>query len=692
MCELHVDQPQDFMSTKKNLFDASLLEEEDSDLITFQPVLANNPLFTQCCEELHTADTSSMSANFEDTTEPENLYIVHNCREFHNHQSQFQHLFPHHALRHCTRESLEAQLEDDIQTDIEDEISKEILHLSQKLANLQARHGSQHTLDGSLPAVLSCPVTPVLTPRIRQRKADACSKKQDGIGDDGSRHKRGRMVAAKVFQGSANRTSEPGTSGNIQQSRPVFGRGCPIALNTQKVMRKEDLGRRCSSSNSNAVTHRCASSSENGQHAILEEHGEDSLAGTPSSGSIRSNVTDYTLNKRKARTLHVGVTRPQVFPDNGRRFEWVKSLRSGETGIRGSPGSAVSKQPLKLPTPRKQLGEDSESESKISLHSAHQKREALLADMTRELETRLNEFAIRTTPDSAQIPAVKDMQETRGVGRVVASRYAGFSEPGVDKDPEASIPKDASEGYGCLDKRTAVHLMKAGLTRGLTAGKKQGSYSKSKVVKSEMQGEKVKRKSVGTQHSNSDPGQPFLDKDGSGDRPEQTALTWSEMKETFETEYETFVEGPSDDPKISDLVNVTNDSQEHTPEKIATIKNSRGSPPEERTTTLSTSRVSAMRSNSKRQPMKRTYIRCIEVVVDQPVADQPMANSSTSAANQNLFTTQSQISESNKKFELQVLEGKLRSCIRLSFDHVFDHVFDHIYKYISYHVAYELNN
>ena len=664
-CELREDQPQDFMSTKKNLFDAALLEEEESDLVTLQPISAKdttmaNSLFSQCREELHTADTSSMSGNFEATTEPENLYIVHNCREFRKDKPQFQASFPHYVLGHCLEESLEAQLEDDIQKDIEDEISKEILHLSQKLANLQARHGAQHMLDGSLPAVLSCPVTPVLTPRIRQRsKGDVRSKREDVIGDEsGCRHKRGRVVAAKVFQGNANRTPESGTSEKIQQSR-LYDQGCAIPLNVQKVMRKEILGRRCSSSTSNAATYTCAPSSENVQQATQEEHGshhgDDSLAGTPSSGSIRSNVTDYTL-KPKARTLHGGVTSPQVFPDNNRRFEWVKTLRSGETGVRSSPASFVSKQPLKLPIPRKQLVEDTKSESKLRVDIAKKKREALLADMTKELETRLNELANRTTVESAQIPALKDMQATRNVRREIASRYASSSEPRVEKHPEGSTPKDVSEDYGCLDKRTAVHLMKAGLTRGL-AGKKQG-YSKSKVVKPEQLGERLrKRKSIGIQHGNSDSEQPFLDKFNSDDRPEQIPHTWSETKETFETEYETFIERPNDDPEVSDPLIVTKNSKEEYLGKIATFKISQAPPAEEGSTALSTiSRELTPRSKSKRQPVKRTFIRCIEVVVDQP-----LANRSVSAANQNLSTLQSRISDqSNKKIELEVLEGKLR--------------------------------
>ncbi|KAG0627390.1 hypothetical protein M758_2G197400 [Ceratodon purpureus] len=674
--ELHPDQPLDSMTTKKSLFDASLLQEEDFDLVTFQPVSATdtnmtNSLCTQCRGELHAADTSSMSANIEDPTEPENQFIVHNCRED---QSHIQASFPLHAPGHSTKESLEADLEDDIQRDIEDEISKEIMHLSQKLANLQARHGAQRLLDGSLPAVLSCPVTPVLTPRVKQRKADGVSRKEDGIANGGCRNKRGHAVAAKVFQGVANRTPEPGASEKVQQSRPNLGQGCAVALNLQKLMRRESLGRRCSSSNSNATTHSCAPSSENGQQGgAQEEHwshnGDDSLAGTPSSGSVRSNVTDYTHNKPKARTMHVGpgVTSPGVFPDNNRRFEWVKTLRSGsEPGIRGSPGSAGSKQPLKLPTPKKHSSEDSESERKIHLDSATKEREALLEGMTRELETRLNELATRT-PESAHLPAVQDKQGTRPLGRVVASRYASGYESRQDKHSEGSIPKDVSEDYGCLDKRTAVHLMKAGLTRGL-AGKKQDSYSKSKVAKSEKHGEKLpKTKSIGIQHGDTDPDQPSLDKHISDDQPQQTSPIWSEMKQTFETEYETFVEGPNDGPKISDLLDATKNLQEQAPrERMATTKIDQGTPLEEESSVLSKPKGSALRSKSKRQPIKTTYIRCIEVVVDQS-----LANRSASAANENLSTPQSRILQSNNVTEGGVLEGSY--CPNLDSNHLNPH-------------------
>jgi hypothetical protein len=255
-------------------------------------------------------------------------------------------------------------LENDIQRDIEDEISKEILHLSQTLANLQARYGAQRMLDHSLPAVLNCLVTPVLTPRIKHWKADCGSKKEDGIGDDGCCNKRG-VVTPKVFQRNANWTPKSRTNKKINQRRQVYGQGCARTLNMQKIMKKESLGWRCRSSNENIAMHSCAPFRESEQQVTHEEklshHGDNSLFGTLSSSSIRSTITDYTHNKSKAR--------PQVFPDNNKRFDSMKTLRFGKTSIWGSLGSIISKQPLKLLAPRKHLGEDLEFESKICLNS-----------------------------------------------------------------------------------------------------------------------------------------------------------------------------------------------------------------------------------------------------------------------------------------------------------------------------------
>jgi hypothetical protein len=159
------------------------------------------------------------------------------------------------------------------------------------------------------------------------------------------------------------------------------------------------------------------------------------------------------------------------------------------------------------------------------------------------------------------------IQETYNVGDVVVSRCASSSEPQVDKHLKDSIPKDASKDYGCLNKQTTVHLMKAGLIRRL-AGKKQDSYDKLKVVRYEIHCEKhPKRTLVGIQHSNTNPNQLFLDNHSFDDQPKQTLYTWSEMKETFETEYETFVECPNNNPKTSYLFNLTKISPKKTLEK-----------------------------------------------------------------------------------------------------------------------------
>jgi hypothetical protein len=50
------------------------------------------------------------------------------------------------------------------------QIAQEILLLSQKLANLQARYGARRPVDNNTkPAVLSCPLTPLLLDITQER-------------------------------------------------------------------------------------------------------------------------------------------------------------------------------------------------------------------------------------------------------------------------------------------------------------------------------------------------------------------------------------------------------------------------------------------------------------------------------------------------------------------------------------------
>ena len=78
--------------------------------------------------------------------------------------------------------NVEADLEDHIEREIEDEISQEILNLSQKLATLQAKLGAKRVKNGSMPAVMSCPVTPVLTPRDLKENIEEGSTQKSILG------------------------------------------------------------------------------------------------------------------------------------------------------------------------------------------------------------------------------------------------------------------------------------------------------------------------------------------------------------------------------------------------------------------------------------------------------------------------------------------------------------------------------
>jgi hypothetical protein len=62
---------------------------------------------------------------------------------------------------HCN--GITDDLDMETQRHLEEQIAQEILLLSQKLANLQARYGARRPVDNNTkPAVLSCPLTPLL--------------------------------------------------------------------------------------------------------------------------------------------------------------------------------------------------------------------------------------------------------------------------------------------------------------------------------------------------------------------------------------------------------------------------------------------------------------------------------------------------------------------------------------------------
>ena len=72
------------------------------------------------------------------------------------------------------------------------------------------------------------------------------------------------------------------------------------------------------------------------------------------------------------------------------------------------------------------------------------------------------------------------MQASRCCGRFVASRYGNTQhrapEPRMDHNHQNDSKSKSfpAENFGCLDRREALHLMKAGLTRG-PSGKNLGA-------------------------------------------------------------------------------------------------------------------------------------------------------------------------------------------------------------------------
>ena len=106
--------------------------------------------------------------------------------------------------------------------------------------------------------------------------------------------------------------------------------------------------------------------------------------------------------------------------------------------------------------------------------------------MTEMLENRLSDLAIRTTMACVQIRAPQDPGGTRSCGHVSNTKHAKYLEPAADKSTkDLGSSLLAENDYGCLDRRTVLHLRKAGLKREpIRKDTVQSSHSKPRPVRS----------------------------------------------------------------------------------------------------------------------------------------------------------------------------------------------------------------
>ena len=591
---------QDASSTEENLFEAFCFRDqlsEDYDPAFKQPTSHGNTFMTnwpgpQRYEEL---DVGMLNADLKHSAGPTSECILNNSWEPST-EATSEDAVHTKSLMQGTPATVEAELEEDIQREIEAELKKEISLLSQKLAVLQARHGAQRMVEGPLPAVLSCPVTPVLTPRdSKETNVQGSNLNQSDAGANGTRHRRGGpMVATK----QSRQKSE--WKASMRPDIPSPG------MKQNEGMIHQDFS---------------PQSNDYGQARAHEQfnHGnEHSLEGTPSSGSLHSNITDYVMKDPAIQNSHGGVPCPRVYPNNSRRFDWVKTLRSGETGSRVSSGTSVSsdKKSLQMPKTKRPIETKAECGSKNQRGTTTGNWTNDLSDMTEMLENRLSDLAIRTTMACVQIRAPQDPGGTRSCGHVLTTKHAKYLEPAADKSTkDLGSSLLAENDYGCLDRRTVLHLMKAGLKRGPIRKKivYQSSHSKPRPVRT---------CNTHKDATNGKRGETACEKVS----PEKQTQT-DELKEilqktelispnTIKTKCKTFVQFPNDRPKPSlhcdDSERLHGEATRNGNSNMLVQNNHLLSTQEK----ISQSQISTLSSKEKQHPVKTTYMRIIELVAD----------------------------------------------------------------------------
>jgi hypothetical protein len=413
---------------------------------------------------------------------------------------------------------VEAELEAEIQGQLEEEIGKEILILSRKLANLQARYGGKRMLKrGFKAAVLSCPETPLLLeasnlqnegrPEILQNKF--CSMGML-IADEALR---GRLQSTSFLQSkdlesksflrphSGERKSEVD---GIPCFRSGGSLGAPTRFPENNTQRHESDC--CNPSNftadlaSNNFHEFSARGQKVPQFQVLTnftkeslgetlKHKEASVSSCQNEGQAKANddVASDIFSSEDLNKDEVAYSNSNGdYHDSSRHFEWVKTLRSGVKGLHNSTTQGSSSSP---PVETMQIMPDCSS---IGTPVKQAPEEILLtrhcvADLPKELE------ADSTTPENKAIDtggslSAVDDHESCSLQRDVnvppsrngSQMLAKVQKRQLDSSFENRPGKTGKlsineEDTGFLDTRVALHLLKAGLKRAPSFGKRPGS-------------------------------------------------------------------------------------------------------------------------------------------------------------------------------------------------------------------------
>jgi hypothetical protein len=413
---------------------------------------------------------------------------------------------------------VEAELEAEIQGQLEEEIGKEILILSRKLANLQARYGGKRMLKrGFKAAVLSCPETPLLLeashlqnegrPEVLQNRF--CSVGMD-IADEALQ---GRLQSTSFLQSRDLESKSflrphSGERKSELDGIPCFRRGgslgAPTRFPENKTQRHESDGFNPSNFTDDLASNNFHEFSARGQKVpqfqVLTnftkgslgetlKHKEASVSSCQNEGQTKAN-DDVAIDIFSSEDLNKDEVAYSIsngdYHDSSRRFEWVKTLRSGVKGLHNStrPGSSSSP-----PVETMQIMPDCSS---IGTAVKQAPEEILLthhcvAELPKELEADSTTPENRAIDTGGNLSAVDD-HESCSLQRDVnvpprrngSQMLAKVQKRQLDSSFENKPGKTGKlstneEDTGFLDTRVALHLLKAGLKRAPSFGKRPGS-------------------------------------------------------------------------------------------------------------------------------------------------------------------------------------------------------------------------
>ena len=547
--DVHENQV-DWTSTKKILFDASPLGVEDRGLASEASLLqSSTPVANAGTTSTSIAENHEQLVNFKSSTQFEDIResvelqeacTMTNPREPSMKESMLQVALPPDSLVHLTEAMVEAELEDEIQLEIEDEISREIIALSQKLANLQSRRRR----NSKLPVVSKSPETSLLTPPVPSVTTENYHQNKSAPAStcSGGRQRGKRAVAAKFLQSMTPR--EEATSRLKSCSSPrIKGKAC-FGMKAKQTSSphpgkwRMSLGLRLSFASNGSYSHKIARSSN-------DEH-ENS---PPESSSMREEGTIQSLQSPGNKLTRLGLSCPRAQPRTIRRFDWVKTLRSGESDLRSSPEARVSSRMYHQNTPTGRFLAREPRPNNLE-GATGRWRHDLNRTMVEELGNRLDYDHDAKPADSHMGP---DLQGSRG-GRVVPSRYASSSPP-----PDVNTKSPTPDGDDYLGW-TAHQILKAGSRRSL-AGDKSVRSKPGRRVKSccpnSQGGIRPRGNSMGpmcggvpAMKANSLPESQAHESRGVANVARKM---WFGAPETYQSEYETFLDDPDNDRNFAEL-------------------------------------------------------------------------------------------------------------------------------------------